>query len=193
MQRNSRVRAAIDNIAHVGFQEAKQVTRNQLPRIAVAIFLASSLGCATAGPPIPVTASRAEFESLVGEWDGTYSSRDTGRSGSIWFKLIAGEDHAHGDVLMTAKDRQMAYARNRPDARSGARPGDTRQVLGIRFVRAANGMVDGRLDPYWDPDCECEARTIFRGRVLENRLEGTFITRLASGLEATGVWSASKR
>ncbi|MGB2716571.1 MAG: hypothetical protein WBC51_20475 [Vicinamibacterales bacterium] len=169
------------------------VIRTQLPRIAAAIFLAGLLGCATTGPPIPVTASRAEFDALVGEWDGTYSSRDTRRSGSIWFKLIAGEDHAHGDVLMTARDRQMAFTRNRPDPRSQARPDGATQVLSIRFVRAADGMVDGRLEPYWDPDCECEARTIFRGRLLENRLEGTFTTRLASGLEAIGVWSASKR
>lgn len=92
-------------------------------------------------------------------WGGTYASRDTGHGGSIWFKLIGGDDHAHGDVLMIGEDRRMAFD-STPARDALVRPG-----------RAT--------------------RRTFRGRLLENRLEATFTTRLASGMEAAGMWSAS--
>jgi hypothetical protein len=60
------------------------------------IFGIAVANCASA-PPIPIQASPSSLQALVGEWDGSYTSRDTGRSGSLWFKLIAGEDHAPPD------------------------------------------------------------------------------------------------
>lgn len=149
--------------------------------------------CATA-PPIPVNASPAEIESLAGEWDGTYSSQDTGRSGSIWFKLISGEDHAHGDVLMIARGRMEPYYRYPPDDRwRGAERPDMSRALTIRFAHLSRGLLDGQLDPYWDPDCSCQAVTVFRGRLSGDTLKGTFDTRLGFGRVATGRWVADRR
>lgn len=169
------------------------LTRFMLPVLCGGMLAAGVAACASA-PIIPVEASRADFDALVGEWDGTYTSRDTGRSGSIWFKLIAGEDHAHGDVLMTARGRSEPYYRYPPnDWPASGRPGGAPQVLTIRFVRASAGTVDGRLDTYWDPDCGCEAVTTFRGRLSGDRLEGTFNTRLGVGGQANGQWTAYRR
>lgn len=138
--------------------------------------------------------SPAEFQALVGEWDGTYTSRDTGRSGSIWFKLIAREDHAHGDVLMTPRGHMEPYYRYPPNGwLPGERPADVTQILTIQFVHASAGTVDGRLEPYWDPDCRCQAVTTFRGRLDGDRLEGTFDTRLGNTGEANGRWIARRR
>jgi hypothetical protein len=150
-------------------------------------------GCATS-PPIAIEASPTAIHSLVGEWDGTYTSRDTGRSGSIWFKLVAGEDHAHGDVLMTPRGRRDPYHRSPPTAGSlPDRPADLTQVLTIQFVHTAEGTVDGRLEPYWDPDCQCRAVTTFRGRLNGDRLEGTFTTQLGVSGQASGRWVAHRR
>jgi hypothetical protein len=135
--------------------------------------------------------SPADVESLAGEWTGTYTSLDGGREGSIWFKLVSGEDHAHGDVLMTPQGRSQAYARYKP----GEKPGQSgaSQFLSIRFVAVSKGEVSGALEPYWDPDCDCQAQTTYRGRQFENVFEGTFVTRLANGSTATGQWTAVRQ
>ena len=154
---------------------------------------AAVAGCASA-PPVPLRGSPPAVIALAGEWDGTYTSRDTGRSGSIWLKLTAGEDHAHGDVLMTPRGRTEPYYRYPSSGWPAAGPpADLTQVLTIQFVHASDGTVDGRLEPYWDPDCECEAITAFRGRLHGDRLEGTFNTRLGSTSHATGRWVAYRR
>lgn len=67
------------------------------------------------------------------------------------------------------------------------------QVLTIQFVHAFDGTVDGRLEPYWDPDCQCEAVTTFRGRLIGDRLEGTFSTRVGFSGHANGSWVAYRR
>jgi hypothetical protein len=169
------------------------MTRSVTSLLFAGLLLMGAAACATA-PPIPVKASRADIESLAGEWDGTYSSRDTGRSGSIWFKLIAGEDHAHGDVLMIPVGRLEPYYRHPPDGRwpVGEGPGATR-VLTIRIAQLSVSLLDGRLDPYWDPDCHCEAVTVFRGRLSGDTLQGTFNTRLDFGRQASGRWVAHRR
>lgn len=141
-----------------------------------------------------VEASRADIEALTGEWDGTYSSRDTGRGGSIWFRLIAGEDHAHGDVLLTPAGGREAYSRNRPSG--GWPPGEAlnaSHVLTIPIAQVSGGLLYGRLDPYWDPDCGCEALTVFRGRLSGDTLQGSFSTHLGSGLQASGRWVSHRR
>ena len=158
--------------------------------IATALLTAVLGGCAPA-PPIRVAGSPADLESLAGEWTGTYKNLDGGREGSIWFKLVAGEDHAHGDVLMTPRGGSQAYARYKP----GEKPGqsDAPQFLSIRFVGISKGEVSGSLEPYWDPDCGCDAQTTFRGRQFENVFEGTFVTRLTNGRTATGQWTATRQ
>jgi hypothetical protein len=66
--------------------------------IAVSLVLVVISGCALP-PPITLIGSRADIESLTGEWSGTYESRDTRREGSIWFSLSAGAAQARGDGL----------------------------------------------------------------------------------------------
>lgn len=70
---------------------------------------------------------------------------------------------------------------------------DLPEVLAIRFVRVAEGAVSGRLEPYLDPDCDCEASTTFTGRVHGDVIEGTFhvVSRGVSG--TTGRWRAWRK
>jgi hypothetical protein len=158
--------------------------------MAIGMALAASVLACGPTPPIQLGGSPADVEALAGEWTGAYTSRDSSREGTIWFKLVAGEDHAHGDVLMTPRDQSEAYAR----LKSGELPGrrDAPQFLSIRFVAISRGEVRGSLEPYWDPECECEARTEFQGRQYENTFEGTFVTRLTRGGTKEGRWTATR-
>ena len=153
------------------------------------LVTAVALACASA-PPVRVGGSRADLESIAGEWTGTYSSRDTGREGSIWFRLVAGEDHAHGDVLMTPRGRSQPYRRYAAPGPAGQQ--GPSEFLSIRFVVVSGQQVAGALEPYWDPDCDCEARTEYRGGLTGDTFAGTFVTRLANRRVTTGQWTATR-
>ena len=112
----------------------------------VASFLVSTLlGCHPTAAPVPV---RGTVDPLVGEWLGEYSSSETGRSGSIVFKLTAGRDTATGDVLMIPGNVDIPTAMpntNDPNYRGP-------RILKISFVRCEGNEVSGWLEPYPDPD-----------------------------------------
>ena len=164
-----------------------------MKRILAGAMLAGALSCAYVSPPVAVVGSQPVLRELAGEWWGDYRSEGPiERRGSIHFTLIAGEDHAHGDVLMTPAGS------NRPYGRFAGEPG-TRQIpvapepLSIRVVRVEEGAIRGDLEPYWDPDRETTATTTFRGSLREGTIAGTFITTFASGaLEARGRWSVNR-
>lgn len=145
--------------------------------------------CASSSPQvIPLTGAPADLQSLEGEWIGEYHSYEqSGRSGTILFRLEAGQDTATGDVLMHVAGRETAdvipfttdpWANVSPD-----------QILTVTFVRAAGGSVFGRLDPYNDPVCGCEIRTTFTGHIKGNLIEGTYTSAHVNGAERTeGRW-----
>jgi hypothetical protein len=154
-----------------------------------------AVGCHYKGPPVQVYGTPADLEALVGEWSGEYvGTRLHGRNGSIFFTLAAGTDNAHGDVLMTPERAEpyKRYPGEQPFAQTGE-PFPRDQVLTIRFVRAMDGSITGRLEPYWDPDRRSQATSVFTGRLQGNRIEGTFTTSYASGEESTGGrWSVTR-
>jgi hypothetical protein len=129
-------------------------------------------------PIVLKTAVRGDpviVEQLVGEWEGTYSSPKTGRSGSISFRLRAGTDTAEGTVVMTSpRGTQGSY----PDENVmvSPTPGKAPQLLTIRFVNIAGNEVRGILDSYQDPDCGCTLTTTFRGRLTGDVIQGTFVS-----------------
>ena len=138
-------------------------------RFAATLLATGLIGCAPA-PPVQVVGSPADVESLAGEWTGTYKSLDGGREGSIWFKLVPGEDHAHGDVLMTPQGRSQAYARYKP----GEKPGQSgaSQFLSIRFVAVSKGEVSGALEPYLGPRLRLPGADDLPGTAVRERVRG---------------------
>jgi hypothetical protein len=164
-------------------------------RLALSALLLLVSACATFSPPIPVETTPADAELLAGEWYGHYRGDGPGsRRGTIVFTLMAGEDHAHGDVLMIPAGSTRAYERYH-----GTGPLRTRvdqapsQVLTIRFVRAIDGAITGRLDPYWDPDRDCIAFTTFAGVLQDGTIAGTFTTACGAGpAAATGRWTVTR-
>ena len=144
--------------------------------------------CASA-TTVPLQGSPADVSALAGEWTGTYSSPDLSRQGTIWFKLVEGEERAHGDVRMTPHGGSTPYGREIPVVPQR----EPMQFLGISFVRVSAHAVSGSLDQYWDPDANCFANTTFRGRLQGDQIEGTFETRLATGVVVAGRWRASRK
>ena len=150
-----------------------------------------SYGCALA-PPIELEGPPADLERLVGQWEGRYTGGRDSRSGRIAFTLVAGEDHAHGDVLMIPEGSERGYSRY--PGRSVEPSEQFSQILTIRFVRASGGSVSGSLDPYWDPDAHCTAYATFRGSVRDNVMQGTFTSTCDNGLvPAMGRWKVVRR
>jgi hypothetical protein len=160
----------------------------------VVVILVSA--CASfSSPPIRLDAIPSDAEMLRGEWYGDYlADEPRGRRGTIVFKLVAEEDHAHGSVVMIPEGSTRAYERYHGDAPVPVRAGATlSQVLTIRFVRAIDGRITGQLDPYWDPDRDCSASTLFTGSVQDGSIAGTFTTRFGTGVtEVTGRWKVTR-
>jgi len=152
--------------------------RNVLRVATSAVIAAAALALAScaAATTVHIQGAPGDLAALAGDWRGTYSSPGVGREGTIWFRLVDGEDHAHGDVRMTPRGRDEAFT----------------HFLSIRFVHVSENQIEGVLDNYWDPDCGCVAATTFAGRHQGSRLQGTFETRLTTGAIVTGRWRADR-
>jgi hypothetical protein len=118
---------------------------------------------------VPVT---GDTRILEGEWEGTYSSEQTGRSGSILFHLKAGTDSAWGDVLMIPERAEQSHAPTSPAYTEWR--GRPPRVLRISFVRCEEGKVTGLLEPYQDPNTGELIRTMFEGSLRNGEFRGSF-------------------
>lgn len=139
-------------------------------RAAAALLLAGLVACGVVQDPVPIAGETGE---LAGEWEGQYWGTQSGRTGSIFFRLDPGADTARGDVVMYPIGTNVVNAPWDP----AAPPEATRpraEVLPITFVWARGGEVWGRLNPYRDPDCGCLLTTTFRGTLVGDTLRGTF-------------------
>src|SRR5258708_11422336 len=119
----------------------------------IASRTAALAACAGPSPPVPVVGAPSDVAQLAGEWEGQYSSVETGRSGSIFFHIAPGTDSSHGDVLMDPAVIGLRRAAGDPAAvgQPAVRPG---QAIGITFVRVTGGRGSRRLDPHTHPHCQ---------------------------------------
>jgi hypothetical protein len=156
------------------------------PIAVLVLAVLATAACESQRAAIPIVADPNQRSALVGEWHGQYGSPSTKRSGSIVLFLVEGEDHAHGDVLMIPAGNSEPY---RPSAGSAETAALRRgpQLLTIRFVRAKEGQISGSLDPWWDPDCDCEVQTSFVGEIRGDRIVGIFTS--LSGRPGVGRWT----
>lgn len=166
----------------------------EAPWLIVGAIALVSINCASRQSPVEVVAAPAEIAALVGEWSGEYSSAQTGRSGSIVFRLKSASDTAFGDVVMIPRKSVAPVAADpsMPRPETAQMPGD---VLTIRFVWLDGDKVSGRMDPYADPECGCRITTVFSGSFRgSSTIEGTFES-VGSGSNhplARGTWKVSR-
>ena len=162
-------------------------------RLVGVILLATVAGCAPM-PPVALQATPADLELLAGDWEGEYESAALGRRGKVEFRLKAGTDEAFGDVLMVPRGEQTPYQSRPYPTPQGAQSMPSAELLTIRFIRASNGGVTGRLDRYWDPDRGCFAHSAFTGTVGRGVVEGMFKTTFECGAgEASGTWTVRRK
>jgi hypothetical protein len=145
----------------------------------------------TARPaPVPVEGSRGDLSALAGTWTGEYWSEASGRRGRVEFRLRSGADTAYGQVEMMFSPALRVYDDEACDAALHREPCT---VIDITVVRIAKLTIRGTLAPYWDPDCDCQARTVFEGELAGDHVAGTFTSRRdADSIPVTGDWFANR-
>jgi hypothetical protein len=164
----------------------------RLVRIAaISGILAASLAvlsCQTAAP-VRVEGNPTALANLTGAWEGEYSGGPKGRHGKIRFTFTAVGEQARGEIWMTpAGDKDQDQARI---SRGEAAVPNSPRLLRIQVVELVDGQVKGRLEPYWDPDCDCEAKTTFEGRIDGDLIEGSFFASTSN--TPSGRWKVSRR
>jgi hypothetical protein len=65
-------------------------------------------------------------------------------------------------------------------------------VLLIEFVAIHEDLVEGVMEPYVAPGCQCTVNTVFRGIRMGEEIEGEFVTRGPLGLYQTGTWTVRR-
>lgn len=127
----------------------------------IALLLATATSVA-AQPGAPVTGDRADLDRFVGEWVGGYSCEETGRRGSLSFRLAAGADSVEATVLMVPRPSEAAPV---PDP----------VPLTVHAVEISGRSFRGVLDRYEDPELHIPLETTFGGALAEaDRIEGYF-------------------
>lgn len=125
----------------------------------LASILTLAAACGASQSSVEVRGGTEEIAMLAGQWHGSYEGLQSGRRGTITFDLEVGRHTAEGEVLMNALG-----------AESAATP------LKIKFVSVSRGAISGRIEPYMDPQCNCEVRTTFEGKVRGDAITGTFVS-----------------
>lgn len=162
-------------------------------RSAIAATLVAVLAACRYQPtPVQLQGSPADIAAMAGKWDGSYSGDQSGRNGSIAFEVQAGKDTAFGDVLMEPRMGGQLIAADR-ESGAHAMHVSNPALLRVTFVRVSGGLVEGALEPYIAPDCQCVVSTVFRGSVRSATIEGEFITTGPMGLRQTGKWSVARQ
>jgi hypothetical protein len=153
------------------------------------VIILAAIGCASNPDPVPLVASAGTVSRLAGEWRGSFEGDQTGRAGSIIFRIEAGSDTAHGDVLMVPT--QM----NAPQRSAYEMPAPAMEpaLLRVRFVQASAEVVRGEIAEYRDPQCGCRLRTTFEGTVHGDEISGTFTSvHLETALRQVGRWRVTR-
>ena len=161
-----------------------------LSRYAPLLAAVFTFGCAATPEPVPLVGGREDVDRLAGEWSGSYDSWDTDRHGSIVFSLETARDTAFGDVMMVEREGAVDYVGDYESVTIRQRMPSPPRVLAVRFVVVSGDRVSGTLEPYRDPECGCQLRTVFEGTLDGDTIEGTFVSEhLESGRLDRGRWT----
>jgi hypothetical protein len=164
------------------------------------LLLLAAVACRvpTTSGPVPVQGSASERHLLAGEWSGRYWSEATGRHGIIRFVLPERADTGFGDVEITFSPT-LRLTHDAPSADPTIGSADELDphpttVINIRVVVVEADSLRGTMALYWDPDCNCQAQTVFEGKISGNQITGTFTSRRGASDRRllTGAWRAER-
>ena len=156
---------------------------------AAAILGLTVLAACTYHPSLfPVIGQIDDKSRLTGEWLGEFTGTPPDRSRSIAFQLEPGRDSASGEVSLEASYVGQGIRHQA----QGLNPRvSTTTVVRIRYVRADESTVEGVLEPYYDPDCDCEVTTAFLGVVRGDSITGEYLSR-GAWTTRQGAWRMSR-
>lgn len=136
---------------------------------------------APAPSPVPVQGSQDDVSAFAGDWTGRYWCKATGRHGLIRFTLPERTDTGYGEVEITFSPSlylsQEAASADYPKADVEELRPQVPVIIGITVVRIEHDRVRGTMAPYWDPDCDCRAQTVFEGKLGLQQITGNFSIR----------------
>ena len=169
--------------------------RHALSLVAIVVSAVLAAACASApvSPSVAVEGSKNDTKLLVGKWKGEYESKQNGRSGSIIFEFKSGAE-GHGDVLMYPKGSKDPIKPAHGKDLSEEQIRNIPQVLNVSFVKSERGILTGTMDPYTDPDCQCDVRTTFAGTIDGDVITGEVtIERWENpGPKVKGTWHVKR-
>jgi len=146
---------------------------NRAIAFTLALIATTSAACARNTPGIEMRSSDFDLDPLVGQWQGGFISSQPGRTGTIAFTLRAGESAASGNVVLFQRPDSLLT----PEERAMLENVPERTVLKIHFLRKEGGTVNGALDAYHDPECDCTVTTNFQGTFTNpSTIEGDYTT-----------------
>ncbi len=125
-------------------------------------LLAGPLALAQTSTPAPVDGDPADLAAFVGEWVGGYTCAETGRRGTLVFRVVAGEDSVRAVVLMIPRATEDDLV---PEA----------IPLAVHRVEVTGRSLRGVLARYDDPEWEIPLETSFGGTLAGgDHIEGYF-------------------
>ena len=131
-------------------------------RLAALALLATLPALAQTSTLAPIDGDPAEIAQFAGEWVGGYTCDETGRHGTLVFRLAAGADSVRAAVLMIPRATGEALV---PPA----------IPLAVHRVAVEGRSIRGSLERYEDPEWHVPLETEFGGALArEDHIEGYF-------------------
>ena len=162
-----------------------------MPRIPVALALAALVAaCGIQPTPEPTPSNPADLAAMNGNWIGEYNNSETGRSGSISMSLRSWTDSVAGDVVMVPRGSTPLLA---ADVVGHVNRGVSSEILHLSFKRAAGGMVEASVEPYFSQDCACVVSMVLQATPSRNLIAGDFVITSPRGLRQQGRWSVERQ
>jgi hypothetical protein len=164
-------------------------------------FLAAACSSApkSPSPEIGLGGEKQALKALDGRWEGTYTNKVNGNTGTIVFEVFSGGKEAHGDILMVPPGgKEPLHPSRQPTAAETLKT--MPQVLEIRFIEATGDELQGNVGPFEDPQCQCDGRAVFRGTLRGEAFEGTFFVEYLDSrgnpdpgkARTTGTWRMAR-
>lgn len=133
-----------------------------MPIRLLVLVLALAAPAALAQTSAPIDGESADLAAFAGEWVGGYTCSETGRHGTIVFRLVAGADSVRAVVLMTPRATEDDLV---PEA----------VPLAVHRVEVTGRTLHGVLARYDDPEWEIPLETHFRATLGDDgQIEGSF-------------------
>jgi hypothetical protein len=178
---------------------------SKLKILMVGAIYALVIGCATTSTTTsnPLASigkvKGVDVEKLAGKWEGEYTSSITQRSGAVIFDLTkTSSGHALGRitkteyVTSTTKEKRGATHKSiGPKHKTVPVTKTSKQEtpLSIDFMGLEGDKISGEVTPHYDPKFNATVFTTYEATLKDNRMEGTFTTRIGqNGNSYTGSW-----